>query len=48
MTVFADHGVDLAAFIADADAVTGAWEAGATSIARGFVGVMAARAAATT
>lgn len=48
MTVFADHGVDLEAFIADADAVTGAWEAGATSVARGFVGVLAARAAATT
>ena len=48
MTVFADAGVDLEAFIADADAVTGTWEKGAAAIARGFTGVMAARAATTT
>jgi GMP synthase-like glutamine amidotransferase len=48
MTVFADAGVDLDAFVADTDAVTGAWAAGAVAIARGFVGVMAARAATAT
>jgi GMP synthase-like glutamine amidotransferase len=45
-TVFADHGVDLDAFVAATDEVTGAWLKGAAAIARGFVGVMAARRAA--
>jgi hypothetical protein len=45
MTVFANHGVDLEAFVAGTDAVTEAWAEGAAAIARGFVGVMAARRA---
>ena len=47
MTVFADNGVDLDAFVAATGAVTDAWVDGAAAIARGFTGVMAGRRAAT-
>jgi GMP synthase-like glutamine amidotransferase len=48
MTVFADNGVDLEAFIAATGEVTDAWVNGAAAIARGFTGVMAGRRAAAT
>jgi len=44
-TVFATNGVDLEAFIASADDVTGAWVDGAAAIARGFTSVIAERRA---
>jgi GMP synthase-like glutamine amidotransferase len=47
-TVFADHGVDLEAFKANAGAITEAWAADAVAIARGFTGVIADRRLAST
>jgi GMP synthase-like glutamine amidotransferase len=46
-SVFTAHGVDLTEFVDRAGAVTGAWVEGAGAIARGFVGVVAGRSAAT-
>jgi GMP synthase-like glutamine amidotransferase len=45
-SVFAAHGVDLADLHDRAEQVAGSWEPGAAAIAKGFVGVMATRAAA--
>src|SRR4051812_49055211 len=47
-SVFAANGVDVADLHDRAEAVAGSWEPGAAAIAKGFVGVMAGRAEATT